>query len=97
MPKVQQRGARIINVRGSSSAASAANACLAHTRDWCLGTPQPDWTSMGVVSDGEHGIPAGLVFSYPVYCKDGVYSIVTDDDAPGKLLPFFFLCILIIF
>jgi len=82
MPKVQQRGARIINVRGSSSAASAANACLAHTRDWCLGTPQPDWTSMGVISDGEHGIPAGLNFSYPVYCNDGVYSIVTEDDAP---------------
>jgi len=83
MPKVQKRGARIIEVRGLSSAASAANACMAHTRDWCLGTSIPDWTSMGVVSDGEYGIPAGLVFSYPVYCKDGVYSIVTDDDAPN--------------
>lgn len=82
MPKVQQRGARIIQVRGSSSAASAANACLAHTRDWCLGTPQPDWTSMGVVSDGEYGVPAGLVFSYPVYCREGVYQIVTEEDQP---------------
>ncbi len=55
MPKVQQRGARIINVRGSSSAASAANAALAHTRDWILGSPQPDWTSMAVFSQGEYG------------------------------------------
>jgi len=80
MPKIQQRGARIIEVRGKSSAASAANAAMAHTRDWCLGTPQPDWTSMAVVSDGEHGVPAGLVFSYPVWCKDGGYTIVTDDE-----------------
>jgi len=80
MPKVQQRGARIIEVRGKSSAASAANAGIAHTRDWCLGTPQPDWTSMAVISDGEHGVPAGLCFSYPVWCKNGVYSIVTDDE-----------------
>lgn len=80
MPKVQQRGARIIEVRGSSSAASAANAALAHTRDWCLGSPQPDWTSMGIVSDGEHGVPAGLVFSYPVRCTGGVYTVVTEDE-----------------
>lgn len=83
MPKVQQRGARIIEVRGSSSAASAANACIAHTRDWCLGSPQPDWTSMAVVSDGQYGVPSGLVFSYPVYCKGGAYQIVTEDDKPG--------------
>lgn len=85
IPKVQKRGARIIEVRGKSSAASAANACMAHTRDWCLGTSQPDWLSMGVVSDGEHGVPAGLVFSYPVYCKGGAYQIVTDDDQPDHL------------
>jgi len=83
-PKVQQRGARIIEARGKSSAASAANACLAHTRDWCLGTKTPDWLSMGVVSDGEHNVPAGLVFSYPVYCKEGGYTIATDDDQPLK-------------
>jgi len=84
MPKVQQRGARIIEVRGKSSAASAANACIAHTRDWCLGSPQNDWTSMAVVSDGEHGVPAGLVFSYPVWCRNGVYSVVTADDQPDN-------------
>merc|ERR1719505_68670 len=54
-PTVQQRGAQIIAARGASSAASAANACIAHTRDWCLGSSQPDWTSMGVVSGGEYG------------------------------------------
>merc|ERR1719367_1738540 len=84
MPKIQQRGARIIQVRGKSSAASAANACINHTRDWCLGSPQDDWTSMAVVSDGEHAVPAGLVFSYPVNCRNGGYSIVTDDEQPAK-------------
>lgn len=77
MPKVQERGARIIAVRGSSSAASAANACLDHTRDWMLGSPQPDWTSMAVVSNGEYGVPHGLVFSYPVWCKNGALQIVS--------------------
>jgi len=82
-PKIQQRGARIIEVRKKSSAASAANACLNHTRDWCLGNTQPDWLSMGVISDGQWNVPAGLVFSYPVYCKDGGYTIVTEDDHPN--------------
>jgi len=82
IPKVQQRGAKIIQVRGSSSAASAANACIAHTRDWCLGTPIPDWQSMAVISDGEYGVPAGLCFSYPVRCQNGGYTVVTDDEQP---------------
>merc|ERR1711933_566392 len=77
IPKVQQRGARIIDVRGASSAASAANACIAHTRDWLLGSSQPDWTSMAVVSNGEYGVEPGLVFSYPTWCKGGSYSIVS--------------------
>jgi len=76
VPTVQQRGAQIIAARGASSAASAANACIAHTRDWCLGSSQPDWTSMGVVSGGEYGVPPGLVFSYPVLCTGGAYEIV---------------------
>lgn len=70
MPKIQQRGARIIQVRGKSSAASAANACVNHVRDWCLGSSQNDWTSMAVVSDGEYAVPSGLVFSYPVQCRN---------------------------
>jgi len=77
IPKVQQRGARIIDVRGASSAASAANACIAHTRDWLLGSAQPDWVSMAVVSQGEYGVEPGLVFSYPTWCKGGSYSIVS--------------------
>ena len=77
IPKVQQRGARIIAVRGSSSAASAGSSALAHTRDWVLGTPQPDWTSMAVISQGEYGVPPGLVFSYPVWCKGGAYELVS--------------------
>jgi len=82
-PKIQTRGARIIEVRGKSSAASAANACINHTRDWVLGSEQPDWLSMGVVSDGQWNVPAGLVFSYPVYCTDGGYTVVTDEDHPN--------------
>jgi len=76
IPTVQQRGAQIIAARGKSSAASAANACIAHTRDWCLGSPQPDWTSMGLISGGEYGVPPGLVFSYPVHCAGGGYEII---------------------
>jgi len=77
IPKVQQRGARIIDVRGASSAASAANACIAHTRDWLLGSSQPDWCSMAVASSGEYGVEPGLIFSYPTWCKGGSYSIVS--------------------
>ena len=60
----------------TSSAASAANATIAHVRDWLLGTPQDDWTSMAVVSDGSYGVPAGLVSSFPVRCAGGDWQIV---------------------
>lgn len=76
IPTVQKRGAAIIEARGSSSAASAANAAIAHIRDWVLGTPEGDWVTMGIPSDGSYGIPEGVIFGYPVTCKNGVYSIV---------------------
>merc|ERR1712048_834258 len=77
MPKIQNRGAEIIKARGKSSAASAANAALMHTRDWCMGTNGLDWVSMGVVSGGEFNVPPGLVFSYPTWCVGGSYEIIT--------------------
>jgi len=73
---VQQRGAAIIAARGLSSAASAANAALAHVRDWFLGTPAGSWVSMGVPSDGSYGIPRGIVYSFPCTCSNGQYKIV---------------------
>jgi len=73
---VQQRGAAIIKARGSSSAASAANAALVHVRDWFLGTPAGTWVSMGVPSDGSYGIPKGIVYSFPCTCSNGEYQIV---------------------
>lgn len=76
IPTVQQRGAAIIKARGLSSAASAANAALEHMRDWALGTPEGDWVSMAVPSDGSYGIPEGLIYGFPVVCKDGDYEIV---------------------
>ncbi len=76
IPRVAKRGAEIIDARGASSAASAANGAVDHIRDWVLGTPADDWVSMGVPSDGSYGIPEGLVYSFPVTCKDGDYSIV---------------------
>ena len=76
IPTVQQRGAAIIEARGSSSAASAANAAMDHVRDWMLGTPSGDWVSMGVASDGSYGTPEGLMSSFPVTTKDGEYTIV---------------------
>ena len=66
IPVVQQRGAAIIKARGASSAASAANAAIDHMRDWVLGTPDGDWVSMAVASDGSYGIAEGVFFSYPV-------------------------------
>jgi malate dehydrogenase len=75
IPKVQQRGAAIIAQRKLSSAASAGNAALSHMRDWAVGTNN-EWTSFGVVSNGEYGVSKGLVFSYPVTIKDGKWSIV---------------------
>ncbi|HEY8509813.1 MAG TPA: malate dehydrogenase [Steroidobacteraceae bacterium] len=76
IPVVQQRGAAIIKARGASSAASAASAAIDHVRDWMLGTPEGDWVSMAVPSDGSYGIPAGVVYSYPVTCRNGEYQIV---------------------
>jgi malate dehydrogenase len=76
IPTVQQRGAAVIKARGSSSAASAASAALDHMRTWFLGTTEGDWTSMGVPSDGSYGIREGLIYSYPVTCKNGDYTIV---------------------
>ncbi|MEM7465683.1 MAG: malate dehydrogenase [Pseudomonadota bacterium] len=78
IPSVAKRGAAIIEARGASSAASAANAALEHMRDWVLGTPDGDWTSMGIPSDGSYGIEKGLVYSFPVTTKDGEYHIVQD-------------------
>ena len=66
IPAVQQRGAAIIKARGDSSAASAANACIEHIRDWTNGTPADDWVSMGILSDSSYGSPQGVFFSYPV-------------------------------
>lgn len=76
IPTVQQRGKAIIDARGSSSAASAANAAIDHVHDWWLGTPEGDWAAMAVCSDGSYGVPEGLIFGFPVTCKDGKYSIV---------------------
>jgi len=73
---VQQRGAAIIEARGFSSAASAANAALAHVRDWFLGTPEGTWVSMAVPSDGSYGIPKGIIYSFPCVCGGGKYEIV---------------------
>ena len=80
IPTVQQRGAAIIKARGTSSAASAASAALDHIHDWLLGTPAGDWVSMGIPSDGSYGIPEGVIYSYPVTCKGGEYSIVQGLD-----------------
>jgi len=76
IPVVQQRGAAIIKARGQSSAASAASAAIDHVRDWVRGTPEGDWVSMGVPSDGSYGIPAGVIYGFPVTCKNGEYEIV---------------------
>ena len=76
IPTVQKRGAAIIEARGLSSAASAANAAIEHIRDWVLGTPAGDWVTMGIPSDGSYGIPAGVMFGYPVTCANGEYKIV---------------------
>jgi malate dehydrogenase len=76
IPGVQQRGAAVIKARGSSSAASAASAAIDQVRTWLSGTAEGDWTSMAVSSDGSYGIQEGLIFSYPVTCKNGDYQIV---------------------
>lgn len=80
IPSVQQRGAAIIKARGASSAASAASAAIDHIRDWALGSPAGDWVSMGVAADGSYGIGEGVIYSYPVVCKNGAYEIVKNLD-----------------
>ena len=76
IPTVAKRGAAIIEARGASSAASAANAASDHIRDWHLGTPEGDWVSMAVPSAGSYGVPEGLMSSFPCVCKDGRWEIV---------------------
>ena len=76
IPTVQQRGAAIIKARGASSAASAASAAIDHMRTWALGTAEGDWVSMGIPSDGSYGINPGVIYGYPVTCKNGKYEIV---------------------
>lgn len=76
IPAVQQRGAAVIKARGLSSAFSAASAALDHMRSWALGTPEGDWVSMGVPSDGSYGIAPGVIYGFPVTCKNGKFEIV---------------------
>jgi malate dehydrogenase len=76
IPTVQKRGAAVIEARGSSSAASAANAAIDHVRDWVLGSREGDWVTMGIPSDGSYGVAEGVIFGYPVTCKGGEYQIV---------------------
>jgi malate dehydrogenase len=76
IPTVQQRGAAIIKARGASSAASAASAAIDHVRDWVAGSSESDWISMAIPSDGSYGIPAGVIYGYPVTCRGGDYQIV---------------------
>ncbi len=87
IPRVAKRGAEIIDARGASSAASAANATIKHIHDWVMGTE--NWTSMAVASDGSYDIPAGLIYSFPVLCKAGEYAIVEglpiDEFSRGRM------------
>lgn len=77
IPTVAKRGAAVIDARGSSSAASAANAVIDHMATWVKGTDADDWVSMSVPSDGSYGIEEGLIYSFPVTCSGGDYKIVT--------------------
>ena len=89
IPTVATRGGAIIKARGASSAASAANAAVDHIRSWSLGTPEGDWVSMGIPSDGSYGVPEGIISSFPCTCTDGEYSIVQgldiDDYSRAKI------------
>jgi malate dehydrogenase len=89
IPTVAKRGAAIIEARGSSSAASAASATIDAARDWLTGSPEGDWVSMAVASDGSYGVPEGLIYSYPVITRDGTWKIVQgleiDDFSRGKM------------
>jgi malate dehydrogenase len=80
IPTIQQRGAAIIQARGLSSAASAANAAMDHVRDWISGSRDGDWVSMGIPSEGSYGIPEGVIYGYPVTCRNGTYEIVKGID-----------------
>jgi malate dehydrogenase len=82
IPRVAKRGAAIIEARGASSAASAANAAIDHVHDWVLGTPDGDWVSMGVPTDGSYGVEEGIVSGYPCTCSDGEWQIVEGLDVP---------------
>lgn len=88
IPTVAKRGAAIIDARGASSAASAANAAIDHVRDWVLGTPADTWVSVGMPSDGSYGVPEGLVSGFPATSSNGEWSIVQglEFDAAGKAL-----------
>ena len=86
IPTVQKRGAAIIEARGASSAASAANAAIDHVRDWTLGTPEGDWVSMAIPSDGSYGVDEGVISSFPVTCSGGAYEIVQGLELE-RLLP----------
>ena len=80
IPTVQKRGAAVIEARGASSAASAANAAVEHVHDWVLGTPDGDWVSMGIPSDGSYGIDEGVITGLPVTCAGGSYQVVQGLD-----------------
>jgi malate dehydrogenase len=83
IPRVAKRGAAIIEARGASSAASAANAAIDHVRDWVLGTPEDDWVSMGVPTDGSYGIDEGIVAGLPCRCSGGEWSVAEGAEIPG--------------
>ena len=89
IPTVAKRGAAIIDARGASSAASAANAAVDHIRSWVQGTPEGDWVSMAIPSDGSYGVPEGIISSFPCVCRDGKYEIVQgldiDDYSRSKI------------
>jgi malate dehydrogenase len=82
IPRVAKRGAAIIEARGASSAASAANAAIDHVRDWVLGTPEGDWVSMGVPADGSYGVEEGVISGYPCACSDGEWKVVEGLEVP---------------
>jgi malate dehydrogenase len=89
IPTVQKRGSAIIEARGMSSAASAANAAIDHVHDWVLGTPEDDWVSMAIPSDGSYGVDDGIISSFPVTCSGGSYEVVTglelDDFSKSRI------------
>jgi malate dehydrogenase len=89
IPTVQKRGTAVIDARGASSAASAANAAVDHVHDWVLGTPEGDWVSMGIPSDGSYGVEEGVICGYPVTCSGGAYEVVQgldlDDFSRSKI------------